>query len=278
MIKVALNSVPPMMVVWFRFAIAFSILFIYFLVTDYKKLLILIKPPFLLIVAALGLLANYIGFSIGIDYTSPGNAQIFIQLGPMILAAVGIIFFQERLSFRQYLGFVVAGFGLLLFYRDQLVGTIGSKDAYITGVIWLVMAAVTWAVYASLQKKLVEKYAPQELNLFIYGLPLILLIPSVDPEAFAPLSFGMWVLLISLGINTVVAYGCLAEAFRYLEANKISVIITLNPILTFIIMIILSAMDVSWIKGENLSSYGFGGAALVLVGAIMVVIPKRGFK
>jgi drug/metabolite transporter (DMT)-like permease len=267
-----------MMVVWFRFGVAFSILFVYFLIRDPKKLIIFLKPPFLLIVAALGLVANYIGFAIGVDLTSPGNAQIFIQLGPMILAAVGIIFFQERLSFRQYLGFVVAIAGLIFFYRDQLVGTPDSQQAYMVGVIWLIMAAVTWAVYASLQKKLVEKYAPQELNMFIYGLPLILLIPSINSEAFSQLSFGMWVLLISLGINTVVAYGCLAEAFRYIEANKISVIITLNPILTFIIMMFLSAMEVSWIKGENLSSYGFGGAAMVLAGAIMVVIPKRGFK
>jgi len=114
--------------------------------------------------------------------------------------------------------------------------------------------------------------------MFIYGLPLILLIPYVSTESFGHLSTMMWILLISLGINTVVAYGCLAEAFRYLEANKISVIITLNPILTFIIMMTLSAMDVSWIKGEHLSSYGFGGAGLVLAGAIMVVIPKKGFK
>ncbi len=267
-----------MMVVWFRFAVAFSILFTYFLITDHKKLKIFIRPPFLLIVAAIGLVGNYVGFAIGVDYTSPGNAQIFIQLGPMILAAVGIIFFQERLSFRQFLGFVVAFLGLIFFYRDQISGLIGSEDVYIAGVIWLIMAAITWAVYASLQKKLVEKHAPQELNMFIYGLPLILLIPYVSTESFGHLSPMMWILLISLGINTVVAYGCLAEAFRYLEANKISVIITLNPILTFIIMMSLSAMDVSWIEGEHLSSYGFIGAALVLAGAIMVVIPKKGFK
>ena len=278
MIKVALNSVPPMMVVWFRFGVAFSILFIYFLVIDRKKLRIFLKPPFLLIIAALGLVANYVGFAIGVDLTSPGNAQIFIQLGPMILAAVGIIFFQERLSFRQFLGFVVAGIGLIFFYRDQLSGMLGNEDVYIAGVVWLIMAAITWAVYASLQKKLVETYAPQELNMFIYGLPLILLIPYVSTESFGHLGPMMWILLISLGINTVVAYGCLAEAFRYIEANKISVIITLNPILTFIIMMILSAMNVSWIKGEHLSRYGFVGAALVLAGAIMVVIPKKVFN
>ncbi len=278
MIKVALNDVPPLVVVWFRFAIAFSILFRYFLITDRKKLLIIIKPPFLLILAALGLVSNYIGFAIGIDLTSPGNAQIFIQLGPMILAAVGIFFFKERLSFRQFMGFVVAGLGLVFFYRDQLDGMLGSKDVYITGVIWLIIAAVTWALYASLQKKLVEKFAPQELNMFIYGLPLLLLLPYVGPQSFVGISPVMWVLLISLGINTVVAYGCLAEAFRYIEANKISVIITLNPIITFVLMIILGVMNVSWIEPETLSLYGFLGAAIVLLGAVMVVIPKNIFR
>jgi drug/metabolite transporter (DMT)-like permease len=274
-IKVSLNDVSPVIGVWFRFSVAFSMQLAYFVIMDRSKLVIFLKPPVLLIIAALSLVLNYLAYSIGINLTSPGNAQVFIQIGPIFLAVIGILAFKERLSFRQFFGFILAGSGLGLFYRDQLKNMLGSEDLYITGVIWVIFAAFAWTTYAVLQKKLVEKFHAQQLNLVIFGLPAIILLPFVDFSGFQSYTPGLWALLISLGLNTIVAYGCLAESFKYIEANKISVIITLNPIITFVVMGILDSMNVSWIKAEMITVYGIFGALLVLSGAIMVVIPKR---
>jgi drug/metabolite transporter (DMT)-like permease len=274
-IKVTLNDVAPVIVVWFRFCIAFALLFSYFLLRDRQKLSIIKRPPWLVIIAALSLTVNYMGFANGINLTSPSNAQIFIQIGPITLAVVGILVFKERLSIRQSLGFMVAGGGLTLFYRDQISNLLGSEDVYITGVLWLILAALAWTGYASLQKKLVQKHHAQQLNLIIFGLPMIILIPFIDFGAFVDFSPWLWVLLIFLGVNTIVAYGCLAESFKYMEANKISVIITLNPIITFVTMSILGSMDLDWINAEVMTIFGVAGAILVIFGAIMVVIPKK---
>ena len=59
----------------------------------------------LLIVATLGLAANYIGFLLGLDHTSPANAQVLIQLGPLLLALGGLVVFRERFAPAQWLGF-----------------------------------------------------------------------------------------------------------------------------------------------------------------------------
>jgi len=274
-IKVSLNDVGPVIVVWFRFTVAFIFLASYFSIKDRSKLAIFKNPPVLLIIAALSITLNYLGFAKGINLTSPSNAQVFIQIGPISLAIIGILFFRERLSWRQFLGFIVAGTGLSLFYRDQLKNILGGEELYISGVIWVIIAALAWTTYAALQKKLVQKFHAQQLNLVIFGLPSIILLPFIDFSGFQHYSPGLWVLLIFLGVNTIVAYGCLAEAFKYLEANKISVIITLNPIITFIAMAVLGSMQVSWIKAEMITVYGIIGAALVISGAIMVVIPKK---
>ncbi len=274
-IKVTLNDVAPITVVWFRFVVAFSILFSYFLVKDRQKLVIFKKPPILLIVAAACLTINYLGFANGIHLTSPSNAQVFIQVGSISLAIIGIVIFKERLSIRQFLGFVIAGFGLTFFYRDQLQNLLGSEDIYFAGVSWLILGGLAWASYAALQKKLVQNFHAQQLNLIIFSLPIFVLIPFVDFSGFADFSTGLWILLAFLGVNTIVAYGCLSEAFKYIEANKISVIITLNPIITFVAMAVLGSMDLDWIDAETITIYGIMGAALVLFGAIMVVIPKK---
>jgi drug/metabolite transporter (DMT)-like permease len=85
------------------------------------------------------------------------------------------------------------------------------------------------------------------------------------------MSGAHWILLIYLGLNTVLAYGSLAMAIKLTEATRVSVIITLNPIITFITMAILSKMEVSWIEPETFSLFSLIGALTVLGGAILVI-------
>ncbi len=275
MIKVAVVWVDPVTIVWFRFFTSFIILFTWFLFRDRDKLRILLKPPFVLIIAALGLTINYIGYAKGIDYTTPGTAQIFIQLGPILLAVAGIVIFKEHLTRRQAFGFLIAGIGLIIFYREQLAQILHGENIFYRGVIWLIVAALFWNIYSVFQKKLVQKYPPQQLNLIIYFIPVIVLIPFTSFHSFSGLHPGDWVLLVILGLNTLIAYGTLAEAFKYVEANKIGVIIALNPVVTFAAIVILAALEVKWIDPESITLAGFGGAILVIIGAILVIIPAK---
>jgi drug/metabolite transporter (DMT)-like permease len=85
-----------------------------------------------------------------------------------------------------------------------------------------------------------------------------------------------WYLLIYLGLNTVLAYGSLAMAIKLTEATRVSVIITLNPIITFVTMAILTKMEVSWMDPEAFSLLSLFGALMVLGGAITVISAKNG--
>lgn len=274
-LKVASTMVDSYTIVWFRFTIAFLALFSFFLFRKREMLRILIKPPFILVVAALALGWNYLGFMQGVSYTSPGNAQVIIQLGPVLLALAGIIIYKEKLSRRQIIGFVVASVGFLLFYRQQLITMLGKEADFNTGVLWIVSGAFAWSIYAVFQKKLVQTHDAQAMNMFIYGLPALLFMPAAKFDHLATLTPGWWFLLIFLAANTLIAYGTLGAAFKYIEANKISIIVAMNPIITFITMAILSEQHVSWIPPENISPQGYLAAILVLTGAVLVVKRKR---
>ena len=67
----------------------------------------------------------------------------------------------------------------------------------------------------------------------------------------------------------------MTASLKYLEANKVSAILINNPIITFIIMAILTAMDVKWIEGENFSVMAWIGALLFIFGAFMVVKSRK---
>jgi len=62
---------------------------------------------------------------------------------------------------------------------------------------------------------------------------------------------------------------------NYTDANKVSVIVTLNPVLTFIIMYFLGVFQVSWIAHENFTLVNISGAVIALAGALMVVLSDR---
>jgi len=64
-------------------------------------------------------------------------------------------------------------------------------------------------------------------------------------------------------------------ALQCIEANKVSIIIVFNPILTFIIMAILAITDAKWIEHEYYTFITIIGAAVVLSGGLLAVIKKR---
>lgn len=270
-LKATLKAVPSFTIVWVRFSFAFIALLIYFLITDRKQLKILIKPPLKLIIAAIGLMANYIGFMLGVKYTTPSNAQVFIQIGQILLAIAGIFLFKEKVRKQQLLGFVIVIIGFILFYSQQLKSILINIDDFNKGVIITIIGAFAWATYAIMQKFLVKDYPTQTLNLFLFGLPSLLLIPTVNFDVLGNISWQWWILLIFLGANTLVAYGCMAGALKYLEANKVSTIVINNPIITFITMAALSYFQISWIIPEHFSFLVWAGAALFLLGAFIVI-------
>lgn len=274
-LKVAVREVEPVTIVWFRFVVAFLLVAGWQAFRNPSSFRILKRPPLLLIVAALGLTWNYMSFMLGIHYTTPSNAQLFIQTGPILLAVAGFVFFKEKLNRNQIIGFAIAILGLSFFYRDQLTAFFDSKGQYNIGVAFILSSALAWATYAISQKKLVTKYSVESLNLFLFGFPAVLYTPFVNFEPLLHIHWSWWLLLLFLGANTFIAYTCLAQALKYTEANKVSMIIIINPIITFITMGILTELNVSWVAHERFSIITIIGATLVITGAMLVARKRK---
>ncbi len=273
-LKVSLNVLPSISIVWVRFIIAFLLMFVFHLVKRPQAFLIFKRPPLKLIIASLCLVLNYFGFMKGVEYTTTSSAQVFIQLGPVLFALAGIFIFREKINWKHITGFLILLAGLSLFYRDHL-HAITNQSQYSLGILWLVIASASWAMYAVLQKELIQTVSINQLNLFIFGFNAFIISPFTSYEGFVHLSFSSWMLMLFLGINTLVAYGAIAMAFRHLEANKVSVIITMNPIITFLLLYVLTNMQVTWLKSEHLSVISIVGAVIALMGASFVIIFTR---
>ncbi len=276
-LKVALNYFDPYTVVWWRFTMAFSGLFVFYAFKRPSYLLILKRPPWMLLLAGLLLGTNYIGFMQGVNHTGPSVTQVLIQVGPLTLAAVGFIFFRERLTRLQAFGFILAIIGFSFFYYQQFKQMFGDADTLNAGVLWTLLAAWAWAGYAVINKILVKNIPSSQINLVLYGVPALLFIPLADFHSIvAAFSSPLLILLLLfMGGNTLVAYGSLSLALKYAEAHKISIIITLNPIITFVLLEILLWMNVEWLDTQSVGLVSYLGALVVLVGAVLALGSKK---
>ncbi len=274
-LKYSVSSLDPFSVVWFRFSFSFVVLFFWMLIFDRKEIKLLARPPYKVLIAGFFLGINYLGFISGVKYTSPSNAQVFIQLGTVGFALAGIFIYKEKVGWKHIVGFIMVLTGIGLFYYEQIAALKGMDGDYTKGILMISGGGIAWAVFASMQKGLLFKLGPNQINLVIYGFCSLLFLPFIDIRQILMQTTPEWIVLIFLGLNTVLAYGFLAIAIKYAEATKVSVIITLNPIITFVGMAVFGAMEVSWIEAEHFTFLSIIGAVMVLTGAIITILSRR---
>jgi len=82
-------------------------------------------------------------------------------------------------------------------------------------------------------------------------------------------------ILIVLGLNTLLAYGALAEAVECIPLSLISILITLNPLITLGGMWILNTLGVGTLPTENISWSGYLGSGMAVSGVVFVVASSQ---
>ncbi|HAX77295.1 MAG TPA: EamA family transporter, partial [Cyanobacteria bacterium UBA11372] len=235
-LSVTLQALDVYTVTWFRFLVSFGILAVY--LAGRKQLPSLDKlrlmPLGLLAIAIVFLALNYILYLQGLALTAPANAQVLIQLAPVLMGLGGLVIFKERYTLRQWVGVGVLTLGFVLFFNERLSNLIAAKGQYLLGSGIILIAAAAWAIYALAQKQLLQKLPSSNIMLLIYGGCAVLFSPFAQPQSLLTMSPLHWGMLLFCALNTVLAYGSFAEALEHWEASRVSAVLALAPIVTLI--------------------------------------------
>ena len=269
-LKITLQGFHAGTISWFRFLFAFLILAVILQWKNHKPLNILLNPPWMGIVGGACLSANYYWVTVGVDLSGPSNMAVLIQTASVFLVLVGVFVFRELLTLRQVLGMVVAGSGLFLFFHDQQSRIQDAGEYYYANFL-IVLAALVWVGYMVSQKFLSRQYGAQSLNLLVYGVATFTLIGGVEWADFTNAGLTPWLSLIFCAVNTLLAYGTLAEAVKYIPLALISVIISLNPLITLLGMKILPEIGFAGLQADPVGSLGYFGGAIAVTGVVLVV-------
>jgi drug/metabolite transporter (DMT)-like permease len=276
-LKVVLEVVDVYTVTWFRFLMSFGLLGLFLISKRQLPSVIQLRHSRLplLAIATAFLALNYLFFLQGLHHTSPTNSQVIIQLAPVFFGLGALAVFREHYSLRQWLGMSVLIAGMSLFFEDQLRSLVGASQPYLLGTASLVLAAITWAVYALAQKQLLSQLPSSIIMWIIYGGSALLFTPVASPAQLLQLTGLQWLMLLFSGLNTVLAYGAFAEALEHWEASRVSAVLSLTPIVTLISVVSVGTLFPDLIKPEIITITGLVGSALVVLGSFTIALGKN---
>lgn len=277
-LKLSLEFIDPWTLTWFRFLTAASLVFLWLARRQNTGGRFRAQTKqiwWMLLAAALGLIGNYVFYLLGLALTGPAVAQIVIQLAPLLMGLGGIVFFGERYTHIQRLGFAALLLGLGFFFHHQLaaVQTINSK--LWLGAGYLTIAAISWASYALAQKQLLFSFSSARIMLFIYVFASLSLLPTATFSTLLHLNLLQWLLLIYCALNTIVAYGAFAEALNHWEASRVSAVLALTPLGTFLVAMLVSWQFPEYLAPEHLDILSWAGAIIVVLGSIVISLASR---
>jgi drug/metabolite transporter (DMT)-like permease len=275
-LKALLPDIDAYTITWYRFMVAAVVLGVS--VFHKHKLTHLYRArgsvAWLLLVAAAALCANYIVYLLGLKLISPSATQVVIQLAPMFMLLGGMLFFGERFSLIQWCGFAVLVGGLVLFFNQSLDELFLGLTDLTVGVLLIAAVGALWAVYALAQKQLLHEFPSSVVLVTIYLAGTIVFLPSASPGVVLDLDVIAIVLLAFCAINTLIAYGCFAEALNHLEASRVSVILSLTPLVTVAVVAMIAGPLPRLADPDELNPWAFVGAVLVVAGSMLAALGR----
>jgi drug/metabolite transporter (DMT)-like permease len=276
-LKIALKSIDPYTVTWYRFASSGLILGVVLGMTGglpaFRKFDR--RTWMLLAIAFVGLTGNYVLYIVALVHTSPTITQTVAQLGPMILLFGGLVIFKEKFSSLQWLGFAVLMTGLVLFFHDRLLELSRLSGDLGIGVLFLTLAAFIWAAYGLAQKRLLKALGPQQILLVLYIGASLALIPTAAPGSIRQASALQLSMLAFCCLNTLVAYGAFAEGLKHWEVSRFSAVLATAPLFTVAGMWIIGRFAPNLVAAERLNALSMLGTLLVVGGSVTCASARR---
>jgi len=272
-----LGHLDVVSITWARFA--FSALFVLAVLYQRRQLPSLgelgMPLRWTLLVAVIALLGNFLLYLLGLNLLNPEATQTLIQIAPILLLLGSVSINGERLSMLEWSGALVLVAGLWLFFNQRLSHLFAAFGDETLGVVIMLGAAVSWAVYGLLQKRLLRTLSSIQVTLLIYAAGTLLLSPFISPFALLQLPPLQSAALLFCCLNMVFGYGAFTEAMRVWQAAKVSAVIALAPVFTIITMQLAVHGWPQHFSSSELNVTAYIGAVVVVAGSMLAALGKQ---
>ena len=201
---------------------------------------------------------NHIALNYGTRTITAGETTLIVSTSQLFQVLLAYLFLDETLSKRFLLGLFLCFLGVTAIAFQKSIGL--SSDL---GVVFVLVAAMTNAIYFVLQKPLLMKYRPLEVISYSTWIATLLLLPfgngAISVVSIA--STSSTVAVVYIGVGAVIANICWSKVLSTIEASKAATFLYTVPVMTIIIGFL-------WLR-ELPSPIACLGGATILGGVVL---------
>ncbi|MDN3954495.1 DMT family transporter [Sporolactobacillus laevolacticus] len=266
-VKVVVSVIPPIELVWMRYCVAFIALLIIGLI---KRQSWRIQQRDLLLLVVIGIIGNTISIvtqEYGTKFSSAQMGAIITSSTPAFMVIFARILLKERLNVKKILSVCLATIGVLLIVGNGTIDMSGQL-----GGIFLLIAALTWALMSVLIKRVPKSYSPIAITTYPILVAIVLLTPFVlgrlhEIDTAQLVHPTIWGGVLYLGIiSTALGFLLWNRGLQLLNASSGGLFFFFQPLMGTLL---------GWLLlGENIGGTFWIGAFLVFIGVLIVIKEK----
>ncbi|SHE41246.1 Permease of the drug/metabolite transporter (DMT) superfamily [Desulforamulus putei DSM 12395] len=273
--KMVVTELHPLVAAVARFWLAFLCLIPFMLWKERGKAGVALKDwPVLIFLGFSGIFLYNVLFFNGLRISAAMDGSLLVACGPVLTAILSALVLQERLNFRQAMGFLVSLCGVVVIVTKGVPSALLVWDIN-PGDIMLTCSALTWSFYSVGGKVVMKRLSPVVSTTYAMGIGAAMLtlaaIPQLTENPFANMTQTS---VVGLGYLAVIAsalsFVLWFEGIKRVGAGKASIFQNIVPLSGALLSILL--------LGEKLQAFHPIGALLILGGVYMVTKPARAPK
>ncbi|MGI8900730.1 MAG: DMT family transporter [Nocardioides sp.] len=189
-----------------------------------------------------------------------GTAAMLIQVAPVLIAVLAVLFLHERSGIFLWVGLVVAFTGVAVIS----LATSPGVDRDVWGVVLCLVSAATYSISVILQKPLLTRMPALQVTWVACTVGMLACLPFAadlwrDASAAGPADIG-WIVYLGV-FPTAVAFTTYAYALTHMSASNLGVTTYLVPPVTVLMAWVVLA--------ETPPALTYAGGALCLAGVAL---------
>jgi len=257
------DSIPPISLAFWRWIVAVAVFLPFALKPLIAERSTLKKHlPYLLITSLLGItIFNTLIYFAGHTTTAINLSLISITF-PIFIIIFSRIIYRELITFRKGFGIILVATGVILLITKGNIAKL-LNISFAIGDLWMLLAAITFAVYSILLKRKPEKLSIWALQLSTFIIGLILLTPFFLWEHMT----GPSTQFHTKTIISILYVGIFASLSAFVLWNK--AIINVGPSkagMIYYTLPLFSGISAHFFLNESISATHFYSALFIVTG------------
>jgi len=231
--------------------------------------------PYFALLGLLGFFIYHLALNYGSERVSAGAASLIIATAPAMTAIIAAFLARDRLPVFGWVGSALSFAGISFIVLGDAAGAGDSAGATLGGgfnaYAWfVVIAAVSTAFFAVLQRPMFARYRPLEVAAFatwVGTLPMLVFLPGLGAEVSAAGSAALGAAIYNGVLPSAIAYTLFAFALSKTSATVVTAWLYVVPLFG-----LLSA----WLLlGEVPTGLTIVGGAVAIAGVVILNVAKQ---